>query len=91
MYFYYKTARGVVSIVQRLARWHVIFQDEDLGGYVSAHQAAMDVAGGHTFLVSSGTDLGRRWSGNELGCAALKLMPAITSVNGVRNPPNRIT
>ena len=58
MYFYYPTRRGVVSIIQRLGRWHVFFQDENLGNYASAHQAVDDVAGGHTISPSSGIDLG---------------------------------
>jgi hypothetical protein len=58
VYFYYKTRKGVVSIVQRRGRWSVLFEDEDLGSYISAHQAADDVAGGHTFSPPSGIDLG---------------------------------
>jgi hypothetical protein len=58
MYFYYKTPRGTVSLVQRAGRWHVMFQDEDLGSYITAGMAADDVGGGHTFMPSSGIDLG---------------------------------
>jgi hypothetical protein len=58
MYFYFNTPKGVVSIVQRTARWHVMFQDQDLGSYMSAYQAADDVGGGHTFTPSSGIDIG---------------------------------
>jgi hypothetical protein len=75
LYFYYRTAYGVVSIVHRGARWHVMFQDADLGSYISAHQAADDVAGGHTFTPPSGSDLGSlgiskdldRWEYGERG------------------------
>jgi hypothetical protein len=58
MHFYYKTPKGTVSIVQRSGRWHVMFQDESLGSYISPHQAADDVGGGHTFTPRSGIDLG---------------------------------
>ena len=58
MYFYYTTPKGVVSIVQRRGRWHVIFEDADLGSYVSAHVAADDIGGGHTATPPSGIDLG---------------------------------
>ena len=58
MYFYYKTPKGVVSIVQRRGRWHVIFEDADLGSYVSAHMAADDIAGSQTPRPPSGIDLG---------------------------------
>jgi len=58
MNFHYKTPMGVVSLVQRLGRWHVMFENADLGSYISAHQAADDVGGGHTFTPPSGIDLG---------------------------------
>ena len=57
VYFYYKTPKGVVSIVQRKGRWHVIFEDADLGSYVSAHLAADDIGAGHTPRPPSGIDL----------------------------------
>jgi len=55
--FFYSTAKGVVRITARADRWHVYFQEEDLGSYHSAEAAAGDVAGGHTFVPSDGTDL----------------------------------
>lgn len=67
LYFYYKTPKGVVSIVQRRGRWHVLFEDSDLGSYVSAHLAAEDVAGGHTFSPPSGIDLGSLGIPKDLG------------------------
>ena len=57
MYFY-KTSKGIVSIIQRAGRWHVMFEGADLGGYISPEQAADDVGGGHTFTPPSGIDLG---------------------------------
>jgi hypothetical protein len=37
-------------------RFHPVYNDESLGGYQTAQQAAEDLAGGHTFSVSSGID-----------------------------------
>jgi hypothetical protein len=55
----YKTKHGIVSLVPKHnGRYHVIFQEEDLGSYHSARAAADDVSGGHTFSPSSGVDLG---------------------------------
>jgi hypothetical protein len=34
----------------------VTLEDEDLGNYINAQQAADDLAGGHTFTPSSGID-----------------------------------
>ena len=73
MYFYYNTSKGEVSIVKRAGRWHVVFQDQDLGSYLWAHQAADDVSAGHTFTPPSGIDLGSlgipgdldRWSSKK--------------------------
>jgi hypothetical protein len=60
MYTYkYETVHGTVSLVpQENSRYHVIFQEENLGSYHSAEAAADDVSGGHTFSPSSGLDLG---------------------------------
>jgi len=37
-------------------RFHPIFDDESLGSYAHDWQAAEDLAGGHTFSISSGID-----------------------------------
>lgn len=46
---------GLFSIrLDRNGRWHAMFEDEDLGSYVSAQHACDDLAGGHTFMPSCG-------------------------------------
>ena len=57
MYFYYNTPKGPVSIVHRGGRWHLVFEDADLGGYTSAHKAAQEVGGGYILSTPAGTDL----------------------------------
>jgi hypothetical protein len=37
-------------------RFHPVYDDESLGSYYSAQHAAEDLAGGHTFSISSGID-----------------------------------
>lgn len=37
-------------------RFHPIYHDDSLGSYAHAWQAAEDLAGGHTFSISSGID-----------------------------------
>lgn len=37
-------------------RFHPIYDNESLGSYATAQQAAEDLAGGHTFSISSGQD-----------------------------------
>lgn len=56
MTYLFKTKVGTFLIVPKKKRFHVMFGDEDLGSYATAQQAAEDVAGGHTFLTSKGTD-----------------------------------
>lgn len=54
----FKTARGPVFIAQsRDGRFHPIWAGESLGSYPSAVGAIDDVAGGHTYSPSDGTDL----------------------------------
>ncbi len=53
------TKLGTVFIAQTPdGRFHPLWQDESLGSYAHARQAIEDVAGGHTFTPSDGTDLG---------------------------------
>jgi hypothetical protein len=52
----FRTRVGVFAIVERDGRWHIIFDDADLGNYANAAQAADDLAGGHTFSISSAID-----------------------------------
>jgi len=53
------TQKGPVFIgISSDGRYHPMWKSEDLGSYPSAVAAADDVAGGHTFTPSDGTDLG---------------------------------
>lgn len=66
-----KRASGLTAVIKRYAfntrigtfyigeydgRFHPIFDDESLGSYATAQQAAEDLAGGHTFSVRGGVD-----------------------------------
>ncbi len=57
MYFYYNTSKGPVTIVHRTGKWHLVFEDADLGSYVSAHKAAQEIGGGYILTSPTGTDL----------------------------------
>lgn len=53
------TRRGPVFICQTPdGRYHPVWQGESLGSYARAAQAIEDVAGGHVFTPSDGTDMG---------------------------------
>lgn len=53
------TRKGPVFIAQSSdGRFHPMWKGESLGSYHSAMAAIDDVAGGHTFSPSDGTDLG---------------------------------
>lgn len=55
----WKTREGLVeSRPSDSGRYEVFFRGENLGSYHSPEAAADDVAGGHTFMPSDGTDLG---------------------------------
>ena len=56
--YVFQTRKGAVSIVPQNERWQVIYKDQGLGSYHTPAAAADDVAGGHTFMPSDGTDLG---------------------------------
>ena len=47
---------GPFYIGEQEGRFHPIFNDESLGSYAQDWQAAEDLAGGHTFSISSGID-----------------------------------
>lgn len=55
----YSTEKGLARIAYHAEtkRFHAIFNDEDLGNYVSAPHAIDDLAGGYTFKPSSGIDI----------------------------------
>lgn len=58
---------GPVYIVPKQGRWHIVFDDEDLGSYHSPEAAADDAAGGHTSTPSNGIDLDRLNLSDDLG------------------------
>jgi hypothetical protein len=53
------TKVGTFAIRKMQGRWHALFEDESLGSYATPQKAADDLAGGHTFLPSSGVDPSR--------------------------------
>ena len=62
------TRKGVVFIGRSSdGRYHPIWKDESLGSYVNAPQAIDDVAGGHTFSPSDGTDMGSLGLSSDIG------------------------
>jgi predicted double-glycine peptidase len=50
----YATSVGTFVIKAIDSRWHVLFEDEDLGKYAQPRQALDDLVGGHTFSASCG-------------------------------------
>ena len=52
----YKTDAGTFYIVERLGRFHIMFEDQDLGGYDLPEQAADHLTSGHTFSPTCGLD-----------------------------------
>lgn len=54
--YVHKTKSGAFYIAEHEGRFHPLFQDESLGSYATAQQAAADLAGGHTFNPSGGVD-----------------------------------
>ncbi len=54
--FVCNTRIGPFYIAEIDGRFHPVYEDESLGSYERPEQAAEDVAGGHTFSISSGID-----------------------------------
>jgi hypothetical protein len=54
--FFFKTSIGTFYIAEHNGRFHPVFGDESLGSYVTAQQAAEDLAGGHTSSISGDID-----------------------------------
>ncbi len=54
--FVWITRIGPFYIAEYQERYHPLFEDESLGSYATPQQAAEDLAGGHTFSLSSGID-----------------------------------
>lgn len=52
----FRTSIGVFYICEYDGRFHPVFDEESLGSYVSVMQAVEDLAGGHTFSISTGHD-----------------------------------
>jgi len=52
----FHTRIGPFYIGEQNGRFHPILDDNSLGSYSKAWQAAEDLAGGHTFSISSGID-----------------------------------
>lgn len=63
----YKTRAGTFYIIPIKKRFHALYEDEDLGSYITPEQAADDLAGGHTFWPSSGIDPGEMEISDDLG------------------------
>ncbi len=56
--FVYNTRIGPFYIAEHERSFHPVHDDESLGSYDRAEQAAEDLAGGYTFWPSSGIDPG---------------------------------
>jgi hypothetical protein len=54
--YVYKTRVGAFYIAEHNGRFHPVFEEQSLGSYATPQQAAEDLAGGHTFTPSTGTD-----------------------------------
>ena len=54
--FVWNTKIGPFYIAEFQGRFHPVFEDDSLGSYSTPQQAAEDLAGGHTFSISSGID-----------------------------------
>ncbi|MGA3279610.1 MAG: hypothetical protein ABSD50_01365 [Smithella sp.] len=52
----FHTRIGIFYIGELNGRFHPIYESESLGSYAMAWQAALDLAGGHTFSISSVID-----------------------------------
>ena len=54
--FVWNTRIGPFYIAKIGERFHPVYDDESLGSCARPEQAAEDLAGGHTFSISSGVD-----------------------------------
>lgn len=54
--YVYRTRIGPFYVGEHEGRFHPVYNSESLGSYAQAWQAAEDLAGGHTFSISSGVD-----------------------------------
>jgi hypothetical protein len=65
--YVFNTRIGPFYIGEHNGRFHPIYDDKSLGGYANAWQAAEDLAGGHTFPISSGIDTATLGIPGDLG------------------------
>jgi hypothetical protein len=56
--YVYETSAGAFYIAEHNGHFHPVFQEQSLGSYATAQQAAEDLAGGHTFSLPGGIDPG---------------------------------
>lgn len=63
----FRTKIGPFYIGEENGRFHPIYEDESLGSYAHAWQAAEDLARGHTFSISSGIDTAALGIPEDLG------------------------
>ena len=54
--YLYETSAGAFYIAEHNGHFHPVFQEESLGSYATAQQAAEGLAGGHTFSLPGGID-----------------------------------
>ena len=54
--YLYETSAGAFYIAEHNGHFHPVFQEQSLGSYATAQQAAEDLAGGHTFSLPGGID-----------------------------------
>ncbi len=54
--YVFKADIGTFSIAHFSGRWYAMFEDQVLGNYPSAHQAAYDIATEHVFCSFPETD-----------------------------------
>lgn len=65
--FVWNTRIGPFYIAEIGGRFHPVYDGESLGSYARAEQAAEDLAGGHTFSISGGTDTATLGISTDLG------------------------
>ena len=54
--YLYETSAGAFYIAEHNGHFHPVFQEQSLGSYATAQQAAEGLAGGHTFSLPGGID-----------------------------------
>lgn len=65
--YVYNTRIGPFYIGEQNGLFHPIYDDDSLGSYANEWQAAEDLAGGHTFSISSGIDTSTLGIPEDLG------------------------